>query len=249
MSGFLLWITLRRDYWDYWLYPELKAADFYIYPQLRYTLFDIFLLLWCLDGLLLSALSLWSALSSRRIVRWAYRTLILYFAFSIVLILGGSLMLLARNAGWPAALSSKQATESDSTSQPGNVINAAGVVGVILPENARTLQNLYPLGTAYWTPSVADVLEAETRLEPFLKASKHPQVPEILQNLKTYKRQYRGILEGGQKFLVVRFFCDAPLKDLTGQEAVILDGGPCFFNVRYSISTKTFSDLEINGYA
>lgn len=150
-------------------------------------------------------------------------------------------MLLARNAGWPAALNSNQPTESDSTSQPGNVINAAGVVGVILPENARALQNLYPLGTAYWTPSVGDVLEAETRLEPFLKASKHP---EVLQNLKTYKRQYRGIFEGGQKFLVIRFFCDTPLKDLTEQETVILDGGPCFFNVRYSISTQTFSDLK-----
>jgi hypothetical protein len=137
---------------------------------------------------------------------------------------------------------------NDSTSRIGNVINVAGVVGVILPKNARVLRNLYPAGNGYWTPSVRDVLEAEARLELFLKASKQPQIPEILKGIRSYKRQYRG-LEGGQKFLVVRFFCDTPLPDLTEQELVILDGGSCFFNVRYSISTKTFSSLEINGYA
>jgi hypothetical protein len=50
VSMFLFSITLWRDYWEYLIFPKEKAADNYIYPQLRYTVFDVALLLWCLDG-------------------------------------------------------------------------------------------------------------------------------------------------------------------------------------------------------
>lgn len=102
MSGVLAWTAVRRDYWDYWLYPKLKAADpgLYIYPQLRYTFFDIVLLLWCLDGLIASGLSLRRVGSSRGIAGWPYRTTVLYFVLLIVLILGGSLMLYLRGRGF-----------------------------------------------------------------------------------------------------------------------------------------------------
>ena len=102
ISGFLLWATIRSAYWDYWLYPKLKAADpgLYIYPQLRYTLFDIVLLLWCFDGLIASCTSLWGVVSSRGIGAWAYRTIGLYFVLFVVLILGGSLMLYVRSRGF-----------------------------------------------------------------------------------------------------------------------------------------------------
>jgi len=32
-------------------------------------------------------------------------------------------------------------------------------------------------------------------------------------------------------------------------EMIVLDGGPCFFNLRFSISKNSFSDLFINGEA
>jgi hypothetical protein len=100
VSVFLFSITIERDYWDYWIYPKEKAADNYIYPQLRYTLFDIVLLLWCLDGLIAAGLLLWCAASSRSIAGWVYRTMVLYFALLLVLILGGSLMLYVRSRGF-----------------------------------------------------------------------------------------------------------------------------------------------------
>ena|SRR6185437_9083590 len=102
VSGFLLCATIRHDYWDYWLFPKLKAADpgLYIYPQLRYTFFDIVLLLWCLDGLIASGLSLRRVVSSRSIEGWPYRAMVLYFILLIVLILGGSLMLYVRSRGF-----------------------------------------------------------------------------------------------------------------------------------------------------
>jgi hypothetical protein len=102
VSGFLLWAVLKNDYWDYWLWPKLKAADpgLYIYPQLRYTLFDMVLLLWCLDGLVASGMTLWGLASRRGIGRWAYRTIGLYVALLVVLILGGSLMFYVRSRGY-----------------------------------------------------------------------------------------------------------------------------------------------------
>jgi hypothetical protein len=102
VSAFLLWATLNHDYWDYWIYPREKAGEVppYIYPQLRYTLFDIVLLLWCLDGLVAASLSSWSAVTSRSMSAWAYRTVVVYFLLLAVLILGGSLMLLVRSRGY-----------------------------------------------------------------------------------------------------------------------------------------------------
>jgi hypothetical protein len=35
VSSALLYVTLFRDYFDYWVLPKVKDA--YIYPQLRYT--------------------------------------------------------------------------------------------------------------------------------------------------------------------------------------------------------------------
>jgi hypothetical protein len=102
VSGFLLWGKLQMAYSEYWLEPKLKAADpgLYIYPQLRYTIFDSVFLLWCLDGLIAASLSFWSAVSSRSIAAWAYRTIVIYIVLLAVLILGGSLMLFVRSRGY-----------------------------------------------------------------------------------------------------------------------------------------------------
>lgn len=101
VSAFLLYATLLRDYYDYWLEPKLKAADIglYIYPQLRYTFFDIVLLLWCLDGLIVCATLIRNVGSPRKIT-WARRTIGLYVILFLVLLLGGSLMLYVRSRGF-----------------------------------------------------------------------------------------------------------------------------------------------------
>jgi len=98
-SLFLFWITVKRDYWEYLIYPKEKAADNYIYPQLRYTVFDVALLLWCLDGFVACGLSLRSALSKRSVSGWTYRAIVIYFVLFAALILGGILMMVARRHG------------------------------------------------------------------------------------------------------------------------------------------------------
>jgi hypothetical protein len=102
ISIFLLWVRVRNDYYDYWVIPKIRAADGYInnYPQLRYTIFDSVLILWCVNGLVASAVSLRSLSSSGRISDWAFRMSVAYFLLFIVLILGGSLMIVARSHGY-----------------------------------------------------------------------------------------------------------------------------------------------------
>jgi hypothetical protein len=99
VSLFLFSITVQNAYWEYLVFPREKAADNYIYPQLRYTMFDVVLLLWCLDGFVACGLSFRSVLSKRTISGWTYRAIVAYFALLAVLILGGTLMMVARQHG------------------------------------------------------------------------------------------------------------------------------------------------------
>jgi hypothetical protein len=92
-------ITVVRDYSEYVVYPREKAADNNIFPQLRYTFFDLFLLLGCLDGFIACGLALGGALSKRGVSRWTYRTIVIYFVLFTLLILGGILMMVARSHG------------------------------------------------------------------------------------------------------------------------------------------------------
>jgi hypothetical protein len=97
VSSFLLYVTLFRDYFDYWILPKVKDA--YIYPQLRYTFFDATLILWCLDGLVACVLCVQVASGSRSISGWPLKILTTYFALFAVLLVGGTLMLFARRHG------------------------------------------------------------------------------------------------------------------------------------------------------
>ena len=98
VSSLLLYVTLFRDYFDYWVLPRVKDA--YIYPQLRYTLFDIVLIAWCLNGLVTCVTCIQSAAASRSVSGWPRRSLITYFVLFVILIIGGTLIMAARRHGY-----------------------------------------------------------------------------------------------------------------------------------------------------
>jgi hypothetical protein len=100
ISVFILQLKLRTAYYEYWVFPRDKAVDGYFYPQLRYTIFDIFLILWCADGLIASVISVRSAVATRNLSPWALRTLLIYFGVFGLLILGGIAMTTARQLGY-----------------------------------------------------------------------------------------------------------------------------------------------------
>jgi hypothetical protein len=87
--------------------------------------------------------------------------------------------------------------------------------GVIFPANVRAFQELLPKGTRYWSPLEPDVLMAENQMVPFLQSTRNPEVREILKTLKTYKRQYAGIILAGHKQLYINLLCDTSSADWT----------------------------------
>ena len=71
-----------------------------------------------------------------------------------------------------------------------------------------------------------------------------------LHDWKTYTFQYQGQEESGKKFVFVNAFCvnDKRWK-LNKKMVLVLDGGTCFFNVKYDPEKNQFFGLTINGEA
>src|SRR5262249_15044871 len=78
-------------------------------------------------------------------------------------------------------------------------VHGADFEGVIFPAAMRAFSSRFPKGVRYWTPSESEVLAAEKELIPFLSRSNDARVKEILEKIRTYKRQYVGVLINGHK--------------------------------------------------
>ncbi len=100
VSAWTLFVTLQRDYWDYYMFPKLKAADGYIYPQLRYTIYDIALILWCIDGLAACAFLAHRAWTGGPLNGWSYRTTLVFFIGLVLLLIGGAFGMFLRSVGF-----------------------------------------------------------------------------------------------------------------------------------------------------
>jgi len=149
----------------------------------------------------------------------------------------------------PAAPASPGQAGSDAIRKQGTLIRGTGFSGVIFPSDRKAFQFEFTHDVGYWTPTESDVVIAESKLLPFLKnaASKDRRISIILKSIASYKRQYVGIILGGQKQIFINLLCSEAPGDWTRKEIIVVDGGPCFFNVRFSNRTRTFSHLWING--
>lgn len=103
-----------------------------------------------------------------------------------------------------------------------------------------------------WAPTVKEVLTLEEQLVTYLPQQQHAfdslQAP-IVERLPSYKRQYWGALENEKRVIVVNLFCDAPHYDWTEQLVFVLDGGDCYFRLKYDVEAGTFFNLIVNGSA
>jgi len=100
ISGFTLYTLLQRAYWDYYLYPKLKAADGYIYPQIRYMIFDAVVILWCIAGLAACVLLILNVLKRRTIAGWSYRTTLAFVVIFGILVIGAAFGSCIRSMGY-----------------------------------------------------------------------------------------------------------------------------------------------------
>jgi hypothetical protein len=148
-------------------------------------------------------------------------------------------------------LNAQQKSANKSADSSGTLVRGNGFEGVIFPAEKRALDLSPGRKMRYWTPSESDIVEAESELVAFLQQVQLRSFEKnrILKDLKSYKRQYVGILIKGEKEIFINFLCAVDDPGWTTHEVLVFDGGACFFKVTFSVKAKTFHGLEVNGYA
>ena len=98
-----------------------------------------------------------------------------------------------------------------------------------------------------WIPTKEQILEAEERIEQYLKDNPAKKSPDLWRKLSKYKRQYVGIVVDGHK----RIFCNFYSSDepLISKPYFVADGGDCYFQIEYDLKDKDCYNLIVNGEA
>ena len=127
--------------------------------------------------------------------------------------------------------------------------------GVIFPAEATDAELGWISGESAgsWTPTEADVAALEEALVPFLRQAKHPWLrpdPPIWERVPQYYRQYLGVVEDGERVIFANFFCHvAEGQDWQRELVFVMDGGDCYFSLKYDPQQRRFFDLNVNGEA
>jgi len=100
-----------------------------------------------------------------------------------------------------------------------------------------------------WDPSSTILTDLKAQIESYVKSQAKAQGRE-LKRWQDYTFQYQGQEEKGRKYIFINALCASTDRHtLDKQIIVILDGGSCFFNLKYDPGQKVFFDLIINGEA
>ena len=124
------------------------------------------------------------------------------------------------------------------------VIEIGAGQGVILPESQAFVGGTNVTG--YWTPTTADVLQAEAGLAKHLARV----APALAVKYSGYTRQYTGFLLDGRRKIHMNFLCWGP--ETPGWRCApvaVDDGGDCYFRIDYDLATGAYENLSINGGA
>lgn len=127
-------------------------------------------------------------------------------------------------------------------------VDGDGYEGVIFPAEKKMFGFGFKSESQSWTPSESDVALAEQALPVYLQqlGTQDPRAQLILKQLGSYKRQYAGVVTGGQKEVFLSLFCSVDGIDWRQSEVIVMDGGTCFFQVYFSVTGKTFSRFTVN---
>lgn len=101
-----------------------------------------------------------------------------------------------------------------------------------------------------WTPTAADVAKLEAGLTTFLQGAENPWLrtdPPIWDRVPQYHRQYLGIVQDGEEIIYANFFCRAYGEEWQTEYVFVMDGGDCFFQLKYNPQIDEFFDLVVNG--
>jgi hypothetical protein len=106
----------------------------------------------------------------------------------------------------------------------------------------------FPIAGGTWTPEHGVTAQLQSTLRPYVVAHASAQ-HLVLQPWSSYSFQYQGRGAAGGEFVFINAFCSAPDAYAAKQFVQVLDGGTCYFELKYNLKTKTFYDLGFNGVA
>jgi len=92
------------------------------------------------------------------------------------------------------------------------------------------------------------VLDIRTTIEAYVTAEA-ARSSRDLHPWSEYSFQFRGDASQGTQFVFVNAFCTPPPPEPERDMVIVLDGGSCYFTVKYAPETSQFYDLQINGEA
>ena len=98
-----------------------------------------------------------------------------------------------------------------------------------------------------WTPTVNEARAADGIARKCMMT----RSPEIVEKIDRYRRQFVGLLVGGEKVVWVNYFLDesGSFKSWKTSIVRVKDGGPHFFELKISLRSATCYDLYIHGEA
>ncbi len=101
-----------------------------------------------------------------------------------------------------------------------NIIITKDFEGVVFNEEKKAFSYELQKPISYWTPGNAAILEAESLIASYFKE----HAPAIYLKLKTYKRQYAGVVIDGKRCVFANFFCNDHGREWKKDEVIVQDG-------------------------
>ena len=106
----------------------------------------------------------------------------------------------------------------------------------------------FPMAGGTWTPEQTAAAQLRAALQPYVAAHASDQ-HRALQPWSSYSFQYQGRGSANGKFIFINAFCSPPDPYAAKRFVQVLDGGTCYFELKYNPKSKTFYDLGFNGVA
>ena len=152
------------------------------------------------------------------------------------------------------ALGTVQSSTASATPAPpaASLIKTSEYEGVVLAVKSARQTGMTSVGKAaldgVWVPNAGDVAAFESGLVAHMTKSVPPAKKDLPSKLHSYKRQWFGVTAGTRKLIFGNFFC----RETPGWEQSVImvdDGGDCYFQLFYDVTSLEYLSLTINGNA
>jgi hypothetical protein len=102
-----------------------------------------------------------------------------------------------------------------------------------------------------WEPTLGDMNDVEDGLAQITTLSNiDPDPNRHIDNPRDYDRQYLAVVVNRRKFIYLNALCSVEQNANWRKHLIVIrDGGKCFWQAMYDLSTHRFSDLRVNGSA